>query len=69
MKRFKLLCALLVLVMISISCGGSESSNENCCPLKKAKARNLKRQRQAEKSPEAGEDETPASETTEEKTL
>ncbi|MBJ87498.1 MAG: hypothetical protein CL461_04675 [Acidimicrobiaceae bacterium] len=65
MKRFKLLCALLVLVMISISCGGSESSNETAAPQENQSQESETTETSGE-SPEAGE-ETPAPETAEEK--
>ena len=65
MKRFKLLSALLVLVMISISCGGSESSNETAAPQEN-QSQESQTPETSEESPEAGE-ETPAPETADEK--
>ena len=56
MKRFKLLCALLVLVMISISCGGSESSNETADPQEN--------QSQESETPETSEESLGAGEET-----
>ena len=65
MKRFKLLSALLVLVMISISCGGSESSNETAAP-QESQSQESQTPETSGESPEAGQ-ETPAPETAEEK--
>ena len=64
MKRFKLLSALLVLVMISISCG-SESSNETAAP-QESQSQESETPETSGESPEAGQ-ETPAPETAEEK--
>ena len=64
MKRSTLLSALLVLVMISSSCGGSESTNETPAP-QEDQSQESETPETSEESPGAGE-ETPAPEAADE---
>jgi D-alanyl-D-alanine carboxypeptidase len=64
MRRFTLLSALLTLVMISSSCGGSESTNETSAPLED-QSQESETPETSEESPVAGE-ETPAPESSDE---